>query len=70
MFSHLQYSHTSSAHQVTEFVLVEYPGVIKNVQKSLETLGGIRTLSNVYDDKNDLKIDLKNNPFLLIQHLV
>lgn len=40
-----------SAHSLIEikkkFVRVEYPGVVKNVNKAIETLGGIKSLELV-----------------------
>lgn len=30
-----------------ELVLIQYPGIIKNVDKALETLGGLQTISQV-----------------------
>lgn len=30
-----------------DFVIVSYPGCVKNVEKALETLGGLQTISSV-----------------------
>ena len=32
---------------LAEFVLIEYPAVVKNPEKALETLGGIDAISKV-----------------------
>lgn len=33
----------------TEFVLIQYPGVIKSLDRALETLGGLPRISQVKD---------------------
>ncbi|XP_014253309.1 general transcription factor 3C polypeptide 5 [Cimex lectularius] len=42
-------------------ICVEYPGVVKNVDKMLETLGGIRNISNVYSKRNR-RLELRFRP--------
>lgn len=32
-----------------DFILVEYPGVVKNVDKALQTLGGISAIAKVFN---------------------
>ena len=32
---------------LVEFVLIEYPGVVQNVDAAMQTLGGLRTISAV-----------------------
>ncbi|KAL3870884.1 hypothetical protein ACJMK2_038915 [Sinanodonta woodiana] len=34
----------------TKFVCVEHPGVIKNADKALETIGNVKTVSKIYND--------------------
>ncbi|KAI7848175.1 RNA polymerase III transcription factor IIIC subunit-domain-containing protein [Circinella umbellata] len=44
-----------------KFVLVEYPGRVKNVDRALNTLGGEKTVANLLD--NDVKtIELRQRP--------
>lgn len=48
-----------------KLILVEYPGVVKNVNKMLETLGGLGNLSKVFSNSS-LRLQLKfrpNDPF-------
>lgn len=37
----------SSSSEKSDFVLVEYPGVVKNIDKALRTLGGIPAIAAV-----------------------
>lgn len=48
-----------------ELVLVEYPGIVKNVDNMLKTLGGIRKISEVFCSENK-RLELRfhpNNPY-------
>ncbi|KAL3074217.1 hypothetical protein niasHS_015047 [Heterodera schachtii] len=50
--------------QAAEFVLIEYPGVIKNVQAALDTLGGLRAISNAHFNNSQLELQFQpQNPF-------
>lgn len=45
----------------TELVLVEYPGIVKNVDKMTSTLGGIRKISEVFTTENK-RLELRFHP--------
>ncbi|EEB14902.1 conserved hypothetical protein [Pediculus humanus corporis] len=42
-------------------VCIHYPGVVKNISNVLETLGGIRTISSTYSEKNR-RLELRWRP--------
>ncbi|XP_056009972.1 general transcription factor 3C polypeptide 5-like [Ostrea edulis] len=44
-----------------KFVCIEYPGVVKNVEKAIGTLGGIRNIEKVYANVNQ-RVDLHFQP--------
>lgn len=46
--------------EISELVGVEYPGKVENVDKMIETLGGIQELSKGFEEKQ--KLQLKFNP--------
>lgn len=43
---------------VEQFVMIEYPGFVKNVDKALDTMGGIDTIEKVFDSQKD-RLELK-----------
>ncbi|GAB6030881.1 General transcription factor 3C polypeptide 5 [Chamberlinius hualienensis] len=43
------------------FVCVDYPGIVKNIDKVLETIGGTKTVTKTYNDKS-LRLPLKLRP--------
>ncbi|KAL5281142.1 GTF3C5 family protein [Megaselia abdita] len=45
----------------TELVLVEYPGIVKNVEKMINTLGGNRKISEVFSTENK-RLELRYHP--------
>lgn len=49
-----------------DFVLVEYPGVVKNVDKALQTLGGISAVATVIFVLLRVTDNLNLNFFLII----
>lgn len=44
-------STSTSTEKLPEYVVVTYPGVVKNAEKAIETLGGAQTLSTVSKKK-------------------
>lgn len=48
---------STSTEKLPEYVVVTYPGVVRNAEKAIETLGGAQTLSTV-SEKNQLKLFL------------
>uniref|UniRef100_A0A914HXL1 General transcription factor 3C polypeptide 5 n=1 Tax=Globodera rostochiensis TaxID=31243 RepID=A0A914HXL1_GLORO len=60
-----EFPSSSAANQrVAEFVLIEYPGVVKNVQAALDTLGGVRAVSNTHFNNGQLELHFQpQNPF-------
>lgn len=44
-----------------ELVLVEYPGIVQNVEKMINTLGGIRKISEVFSTENK-RLELRYHP--------
>ncbi|XP_018025796.1 uncharacterized protein LOC108681288 [Hyalella azteca] len=50
-----------TAGHVAEYVCVEYPGHVVNVDKMLDTLGGIDTVSHMYSDANR-RLELRFRP--------
>ncbi|XP_054285252.1 general transcription factor 3C polypeptide 5-like [Macrosteles quadrilineatus] len=45
----------------TSFVCVQYPGVVKNDDKMLESMGGIKKISKVYSERNR-RLELRFRP--------
>lgn len=43
---------------IEQFVMIEYPGFVENVDKALDTMGGIDTIEKVFDSQKD-RLELK-----------
>jgi len=55
-----------------EFVIIQYPGIVKNVDKALVTLGGMSQISQVRikfsnADKNSYAVHFKHLYYLLLR---
>ncbi|CAJ0951515.1 unnamed protein product, partial [Mesorhabditis belari] len=49
---------------VPEFVLVEYPGIINNLERALDTLGGLTTINQAYVNNRQLEFrPTPENPY-------
>lgn len=44
---------------LVEFVLIEYPGVIQNVDAAVQTLGGLRTISAAHFASNPIELQFR-----------
>lgn len=44
--------------QLDSLVMIEYPGIVKNVDKALDTLGGIESVQKVFNSQKD-RLELK-----------
>ncbi|KAG8239004.1 hypothetical protein J437_LFUL005061 [Ladona fulva] len=55
-------SNSSEMHNLNrELICIEYPGVVKNVDKMFETLGGLKNISSVYSQKRR-RLELRFRP--------
>lgn len=48
---------STSTEKLPEYVVVAYPGIVRNAEKAIETLGGAQTLSMVSGRKKKKLID-------------
>lgn len=53
--------------ELTELVSVEYPGIVKNLDKMMETLGGIDKLKRTFDDPTS-RLELFPRPKDVFSH--
>ncbi|KAF7637513.1 hypothetical protein Mgra_00003029 [Meloidogyne graminicola] len=44
---------------LVEFVLIEYPGIIKNVDSAIQTLGGLKTISSAHSSSNPIELQFR-----------
>lgn len=53
--------------KLKQFVMVEYPGRVKNVDKALDTIGGLKKLSQVVNSEKD-RLQLRFRPADILAH--